>query len=38
MSSIPHSKKAIEGAHNKIKITKRVAYDYRNFLRFCDRI
>ncbi|MGG5310516.1 hypothetical protein IGJ16_002195 [Enterococcus pernyi] len=34
----PYSNGALEGANNKIKVIKRVAYGYRNFLHFRDRI
>ncbi|OTP10342.1 hypothetical protein A5844_002042 [Enterococcus sp. 10A9_DIV0425] len=35
---IQHIHRALEGANNKIKVIKRVAYGYRNFLHFRDRI
>ncbi|MGM9902832.1 MAG: transposase [Enterococcus sp.] len=34
----PYSNGALEGTNNKIKVIKRVAYGYRNFLHFRDRI
>lgn len=34
----PYSNGALEGTNNKIKAVKRVAYGYRNFLHFRDRI
>nr|WP_142433730.1 transposase [Enterococcus mundtii] len=33
-----YSNWALEGLNNKIKVIKRVAYGYRNFLHFRDRI
>lgn len=34
----PYNNGALEGTNNKIKVIKRVAYGYRNFLHFRDRI
>ncbi|WP_245617898.1 transposase [Carnobacterium gallinarum] len=35
---LPYSNGIVEGLNNKIKIIKRVAYGYRNFINFRTRI